>query len=152
MPHTSMTGSRASKFSLVVLGTRSHTHTPPSWATFLAASLASFAAVFVLAIPTHTGRPVSFRTSALIRSPTACSSSRVPRKPTKASSMEYTSIHAENRDKMPTGNGEYRFVHYWLVLIAPSRIYPAGRVVGLSLRCAKTEKTVSRCAQHFSRG
>src|SRR5690625_162224 len=32
-----------------------------------------------------------------------------------------------------------------------SRIYPAGRVVGLSLRCAKAEKTVSRCAQHMSR-
>src|SRR5690625_7995821 len=32
-----------------------------------------------------------------------------------------------------------------------SRISPAGRVVGLSLRCAKAEKTVSRCAQHMSR-
>src|SRR5699024_7184656 len=152
IPHTSITGRRDNSPSRVVLGTRSQTQTPLSWSTFFAVSLASFAKVFVFAIPTQTGRPVSRRTSRLICSPTACSSSSVPLRPKNASSMEYTSTQAENRARTDTGNGEYRFVHYWLVLIAPSRIYPAGRVVGLSLRCAKTEKTVSRCAQHFSRG
>lgn len=45
MPHTSTTGRRASRFSVVCAGARSHTHTPPSSLMCLAVLFAIFASV-----------------------------------------------------------------------------------------------------------
>src|SRR5699024_1882475 len=83
----STTGRLLRPRSRVVVGTRSQAQTPWSWSTFLAASLASFARVLVLAIPTQTGRPVRRSISSLILVPMVCSSSRVPRRPRNASSQ-----------------------------------------------------------------
>jgi hypothetical protein len=61
--------------------------TPPNAGLFFAHLLASFASVFVGAIPTQTGTPTFRRTAAFMDRPIASSSAGEPLTPRKASSM-----------------------------------------------------------------
>ena len=90
MPQTSDTGRPASSCARHAGLVSSQTHTPPNTGSFFAVLFASFARVFVLAMPTQTGTPTSRRISSLIRRPKPARSLPTARGPSprNASSIE----------------------------------------------------------------
>lgn len=86
-PQISSTDSRPIRASRSGNGTESQWQTPPNAGLFFAHLFASFAKVFVAAIPAQTGTPTCRRTAVFMDRPRARSSAGSPLTPRKASSM-----------------------------------------------------------------